>query len=449
MGFVDFLLFPFYVALFYFLFSFQRRRLKDAPLKFYHKYGFWVKVLGSFCITIFYGYLSLGDSTTLYYSEGAHLYRQILKDPGNLEYLLATGKDYPVAMIYNGANRGYFNSESNFLIIKLTAFLSFFSMGRYMIISLFFSMIAFSGIWKLFMFFYSIVPHLHKKIAIAVLFLPTVVFWSSGILKDPICMGMLGWFTHAGYAVFYKKKNIFFNVFVILVSASTLITIKPYILYAYVPLFMLYIIFVNLGTVRNPIVKFAAFILVVAATAIGFAGLSSKLQEEMGMLAMEKLSESVLSQQTNFTNMADRAESSFSLGVEYDGESIGSLLKVAPAAINATLFRPYIWESRKISTLLSSLESLTLMFFFLYVLFKAGPLNFLKSLVREPLIMYCFFFAILFALFVGATTLNFGTLVRYKIPCMPFFLMALILIYDKYAVKKKQPLPEPESDTKL
>lgn len=44
--------------------------------------------------------------------------------------------------------------------------------------------------------------------------------------------------------------------------------------------------------------------------------------------------------------------------------------------------------------------------------------------------MFCFFFSIVFALFVGSTTLNFGTLVRYKIPCMPFYIIALILILE-------------------
>ena len=45
--------------------------------------------------------------------------------------------------------------------------------------------------------------------------------------------------------------------------------------------------------------------------------------------------------------------------------------------------------------------------------------------------MYCFLFSIVFAMFVGASTLNFGTLVRYKIPCLPFYTIALFLIYEK------------------
>jgi len=49
--------------------------------------------------------------------------------------------------------------------------------------------------------------------------------------------------------------------------------------------------------------------------------------------------------------------------------------------------------------------------------------------------MYCFWYAVLFAIFVGAITLNFGTLVRYKIPCIPFYLAALVLILDKCKTK--------------
>ena len=45
--------------------------------------------------------------------------------------------------------------------------------------------------------------------------------------------------------------------------------------------------------------------------------------------------------------------------------------------------------------------------------------------------MYCFMFAIVFGLFVGASTVNFGTLVRYKIPSLPFYAISLFLVYEK------------------
>jgi hypothetical protein len=62
---------------------------------------------------------------------------------------------------------------------------------------------------------------------------------------------------------------------------------------------------------------------------------------------------------------------------------------------------------------------------------KAGPFRFIKWIFKDPLIMYCFLFAVIFGLFVGASTLNFGTLVRYKIPCLPFYSISLFLIFEK------------------
>ncbi len=176
---------------------------------------------------------------------------------------------------------------------------------------------------------------------------------------------------------------------------------------------------------------------IVITSCIGLWLVGEKLQEEMEGLALDKLTESVQKSQEGFNRMAEFAESTFSLGVEYDG-SVGGLVKMAPLGIVATLYRPYIWESKKLSSLLSSLESLAVMLLTLFVLYKAGLRTFLGSIFKDPMIMYCFWFAIVFALFVGVTTLNFGTLVRYKIPCMPFYIISMVLILERHKTKKLQ-----------
>jgi len=439
MGFLDIILFPLYVFLFHLFFASRRKRLKDPVLRFYHKWAFWVKIFSTFAITVFNYYISVGDSTTLYYPEGMNLFRLILQDSSHIQWLFKEGKDFSKELIGNSANTGYFRSEANFFVIRLVAIFAFFTFGRYLLINLLFSMIAFTGIWKLFRFFYSIYPHLHKKIAIAILFLPTLVFWSSGTLKDPICMGMLGWMTYCIYEGFYKKHNALLNGMISLVAIWVLTVVKPYIIFAYLPFFILYLLLISIRLLKSSFLKFVVVVAILGVSIGGFVLVSDKLQEEMGSLSLDTLNETVASQQANFINMAEKAESSFSLGVEYDG-SIGGLARLAPAAINATLFRPYLWESKKVSTLLSSVESLSLMVFTLLVLYKAGPWLFFSTLIKDPMVIFCFFFSVLFALFVGATTLNFGTLVRYKIPCMPFFIMALVLINEHRKKVNKKPL---------
>ncbi len=436
MGLIDLILFPLYVLLFHLFFSWRRKYITDPGLKKYHKHGFWIKITGTLAFTVFHTVLSPGnDSTGLYYTEGVNIARLISADFSNIKWIMMPGTEFDQTLLFDPYNSGYFRNDSNFFVTRLVTILSFFSFRSYIVINLFFSLISFSGVWKLYRFFYEQYPHLHKKLAIAILYLPTLVFWSSGILKDPLSIGFLGWMTYALYSVFFKKKQIVKNLLIAFFSAYVVVIVKSYILVSYLPFFILYIVLSNFSKIKRASLKVAVFFGLLLFGSVGFFFVADKLQEELGNLALDKISESVKKQQTSFINISDRAESAFSLGVEFDGSN-ASLVKMAPAAIIATFYRPYLWESKKVSTLLSSLESLTLMIFTLYVFLKAGPLLFFKSIFSKSMIMFCFSFSIVFALFVGATTLNFGTLVRYKIPCMPFYIIALILIQEVYKKRK-------------
>jgi hypothetical protein len=50
---------------------------------------------------------------------------------------------------------------------------------------------------------------------------------------------------------------------------------------------------------------------------------------------------------------------------------------------------------------------------------------------KDNLLIFCIVFALIFSLAVGITSGNFGTLMRYKIPMMPFYYSALAIIYIK------------------
>ncbi len=446
MGLADIILFPLYVMLFALFFAARRKRIQDPILKKYHLHGFWIKVLGTVAYIIFSVYLSKGDSTFLYYPEGINITKLILKDFTNCKLLFISGKDFDQNLLADTFNKGYFESESNYFVARLVTLFSFVSFGSYSVITLIFSMISFTGVWRLYKFFYEQYPKLHKQLAIAIIYLPTFVFWSSGILKDPLCTGMLGWFTYSMHKVFMKKQSIVKNTIIIIFSAYILALVKAYILVSYLPFFGLFMVLTYLKNIKNFFVKLILACCIGVAAVGGFLAIEGKLEEEMGDLAIGKITESVQNSQQNFMRIAELAESSFSLGVEFDG-SPGSLFKIAPAGIAATLYRPFLWESKKLSTLLSSLESLALMLLTVYVFFKAGPVTFFGSIIKDPMILFCLLFSLTFALFVGVTTLNFGTLVRYKIPCMPFYIIALVLILQRHRDKRLKLALLKENDT--
>ena len=427
MDFFDFIVFIIYIFLFNFIFSLRRKKITDPRLKKYHKIGFWIKVFSCFAYCVFVVYISPGDTTGLYFPEGFNIYKLILKDPSYIHLILEPAKNFDQALLYNNANLGYFNEESNFMVTKMVAVFSFFTFGRFMAINLIFSMISYTGVWRLFRFFYEQYPNLHKQIAIAILFLPTFVFWSSGILKDPICSGALGWLTYSLYSIFYLKKNTVKYTIIAIVFGYFLVVLKVYIIVSYIPFFIVFLILQNVNLIKNKLLKIALVLSFFIGTILGFLQITNAMQKALGNFGGDDISKTVKNYQVNYENQAATSDSNFSLGVEYDG-SLSSLARIAPAAIVATLFRPYIWESKKLSTLLTSFESLAFMLFTIFVLVKVGIRKIIKTVVSKPIVMYSLLYSLMFALFVGATTLNFGSLVRYKIPAIPFYLLSMFFI---------------------
>lgn len=438
---LDFVAFILYTFLFNLFFSKARRKITNPHLKKYHRNLFWIKVFSSFVYAIFVLYISKGDSTTLYFPEGYNFFKLILHDPSYIHLFFTPSKNFDENLLSSTDVMGYLKQESNYFVVCTTAVICFFTFGKYLAVTLAFSMLSFTGIWRLYLFFYKQYPQLHKQIAIAVLYLPTFIFWSSGILKDTICITALGWLTYSLYCFFYSKGNSIINAVIVFTSCYILYQVKVYILVAYMPIFCLFLILKNVTLIKSAFFKAIMVLSFLAFSIFAFINMSDEFENALGGFAAQGINQSISTYQGNYNAQANEEGSYFSLGVVYDG-SLSSLAKMAPAAIAATFFRPFIWESRKISTLLSSLESMALMFFTIYVLSKAGIKKFFLTIIQEPIVLYCFLFAIIFGLFVGATTLNFGTLVRYKIPAMPFYVMALffILFFTKNIHFKKAEL---------
>lgn len=437
MNFFDFILFFVYIFVFYLLFYWRRRRYKDPLLRKYHRQGFWIKVFSSLAYSLFVLYLSPGDTTGLFHPEGYNIYKLILKDPSNIYLLFIRGENFDQALLANIANLGYFREESNYLVSKIVAALSFITFGKFLAINLFFSMFSYTGVWRLYRFFYEQYPSLHKQMAIAVLYLPTFVFWSSGILKDPLCTGALGWVTYSLYSIFIKRKRIAINLLVFLFFAYLLVELKVYIIVSYLPFFILYLLLQKVTLIRNRAVKVIIVLGFIIGTMFGFLTVARTMQKALGSFAAEGMLKTVKTYQANFEAQAGYATSNFSLGVEFDG-SMSSLIRIAPAAVVASLYRPFLWESKKPSTFISSLESLAFMLLTLSTLARVGLRRMIATMAKKPIVLYCLFYSLMFALFVGATTLNFGTLVRYKIPALPFYVAGMyFMLYFNNKLKVK------------
>lgn len=240
-------------------------------------------------------------------------------------------------------------------------------------------------------------------------------------------MGCLGVATYQCHRILIQKKFGVRHIVLLAISLYAMYTIKIYILLTFLPAAIVWIFLANLSAINSPVLKIMmAPFMVTAAVVLGYFAML-KAGEDSAKYSLSNVAKTAQITAYDIRYYTGRdAGSGYSLG-ELDG-TIGSMVRLAPQAINVSLFRPYIWEVKNPLMLLSALESMALLLLCVYIIFKKN-IQLLKGL-SNPNVLFCLIFSITFAFAVGVSTFNFGTLVRYKIPLLPFFLVALILLLN-------------------
>ncbi len=126
---------------------------------------------------------------------------------------------------------------------------------------------------------------------------------------------------------------------------------------------------------------------------------------------------------------------SFDIG--YIEPSLGGVARVAPKAIIAGLFRPYLWEAGSPFMLISGLENFALLLAFIIIIVRFKKFRFLKVTLGEPFVLAIFILAIIFSFTIGLTISNFGSLVRYVIPATMLMGVVLVIAFYKNENDKK------------
>jgi hypothetical protein len=281
--------------------------------------------------------------------------------------------------------------------------------------------------WKAYRFFAELFPERRTLVAVAILFIPSVTFWSSGIVKDTFTYSFGLLFLVYFYKILFQHKWSVFNILWLLFSAYMVMSIKPYILYALIASGFVWFGFANLHRIRNRVIR--VFVLPFMILTVGFGGvwtMNTVMQLVGGQYGNidAMLQKAVIAQQD--LKQEYYQGSAFDIG-DYEA-TIEGALSVTPAAVVAGLYRPFLWESRSAVMLLSGLENLALLLLTLYVFFRVGFRQLFRSMGKNPFLIFCFVFSISIALGVGLSTSNFGALVRFKIPLIPFLFLGLMMV---------------------
>jgi len=411
----------------------------------YFTWAVVAKVLSSVVFCLIYIYYYKGGDTVSYYETSRSLVNLGMKNiTGYFDVITST----PSLSGYMTFDRetGYpwpymYYDPQTFFVAKLISPLVFVAFKSYLVTSVLLSWLSFFGAWKFFLTMCRHFPGLERRLAIGLLFVPSVLFWGSGILKDTITFSAVCWFIVSLDSAFMSKEKNRWYILVMLISLYVLLSIKPYVLYSLVPGAIIWIGSARISKIKSKFIRVAFMPAVIALSmAAGFFALSL-LGSAMGKFAIGRMLETASVTQKDLKQDYYQG-SSFDIG-DFEPTFSGMITKV-PAAMAVGLFRPYVWEARNAVMVASGTENLVYLLLMIFLVFKiiTDPRRFFGLLSEYPILTFLLCYTLFFSVMVGLSTSNFGALVRFKIPFMSCYI-ALILVLHYFLRSERAPTRRP------
>ena len=422
----DLFLTPIYLAIFYGIAFAVRRKYTNALTKKYFIPALSLKFLGAIMLGLIYQFYYHGGDTFNYFNHTRVIYEAFTNSPAiGLKLIFGSNTVFNSDTAPYVARMYWYHADTEYFVVRIAGFFGLFCFDTYTIIGLMFAGLSFSGMWAMYLTFLRIYPLAYKKLAIAVFFLPSVFFWGSGLMKDSVCIGALGWTFYGFYHVAILKRYVLYATLVGALGVYLLISVKIYILLSFLPAALLWVFNENNRRIKSAAARMLLrpFFLLLGLGA-GYLG-ATRLTEGDAKYDVDKIGERTRINSEYLTSQVANG-SAYNIGA-FDG-SLGSLVKVAPQAVVVSIFRPFLFEARNPVMLLSALEAALFLYLTVTLLYRTGVGKSLKLIASQPILTFCFLFSIVLAIGVGTNSGNFGTLVRYKIPLMPFYLSALYIM---------------------
>jgi len=200
--------------------------------------SFIVKTLagiGMYFLYTYYYPVRADADTFKYFDDSRILYEALWTKPADFfKMLFGIGcendyffKTYYVKMYnwYLAYDNGLVNDSR--LIIRLNAVFRIFSFGNYHIHSLLLNFVSFTGLYALMRLFIAVSGSKWKSF-LAAFAVPSVIFWSSGILKEAVLIFAIGFFSWNFYKIVIGEYS-HRRLLTILLFVSILLVVKLYV----------------------------------------------------------------------------------------------------------------------------------------------------------------------------------------------------------------------------
>jgi hypothetical protein len=302
------------------------------------------------------------------------------------------------------------------LMVKIVSLFSLVCSDNYWIIATYLSVISFYGTWYLVKTVEKYFPDVLYPAIVAFILFPSVIFWSSGVIKESLALGGLFFLSGVVVKLWFRSSLSFIEIILTMISCWLSWKLKYY----YAGVFFLvaftclvYKLFFEKITGRRPVLVQFAVALIIFALPLLIAinahpnfrpsRILSVVVENYNAFVSYSAPEDVI----RFRNLSP---------------TISSIIENSPKAILSGLYRPFIWEASTVFQFIISIENLALLI--LTIMALVSFRQYLKS-TQWFLFTAVIVYILLLAVLITLSTPNFGTLSRYRISFIPYFVLLL------------------------
>jgi len=386
-----------------FLFRWLNRRKGKPVDERWLLAAFVAKLVAGFGYGFVYAHYFPVSDSWVYFKESLVESQNLLTRPSaffstgipftNLTDLFSTADDAP-----------WSNTGEN-LLIKLLAVFNVLSGGNYYIDTIFFNALSF---WGLYLIYIVAGKHIQKNrllLFCIIFFLPSCLFWNSGIDKDGLIVFFTGTLIYAAhYCITVKRAagqlviGVLSFVFIFLLRSVNALVLLPAIVAWWV-------------SARALRAKPYLVYIVIYSGCLLFFFLSVHFPAKFNLpLKLAEKQRQFLTLEANTVLPLTPLEPTFK-----------SYAEVLPQAINHVFLRPYVTEIRSPFHLMAFAEMILIMVIFLLaVLFAAKPV---LDTLSQPFCLFLITVSLSGLLIIGYTVPFTGAIVRYKALYMVLFLL--------------------------
>lgn len=379
--------------------------------------AFVARVASAFALVWLTKYFFGGGDMLWYYEHGVFLASLISEQPEQyavpgLMYALGRPVDDPI-FYFSGRSTGTMFGLSSWMMLLLGGDALYGACVLLAILNLW------SGTYLCEVFLRELPRRYHEAVVWLALLLPSMVFWTSGLLKESPAMIGLG-LVFAGISDLIRRQGWRWMLLLPL-GLWCIGAFKAYVLFPLLACAALWWYAARslrqtgeLAIVRKPMS-------LLAAVAVGVAGVWG-----LGMVFPRYALGNLLEEAVFLQRVGARVGggSTFAGGPAGDASLAGQLVRL-PLGMLTALFRPLPFDIHNAAVLLNAVEMVAIVGLWIRMLVVRPLFRTLRLLTLNPFLLSVVVFVLFFAAAVGLTTTNMGTLSRYRVPMMPLYLMLL------------------------